>query len=169
VEKLTIGEVASRSGAPVSALRYYESLGLISSTRTGGGQRRFARDVLRRVAVIQAGQRVGLSLAQIQAAFAGLPADKAPTRRDWERVSRAWRSAIDSRIAEMTRIRDDLDGCIAAAACRCGGARSTTLTTPQQPRAQAPGSSDPRPPCRWAGSERSEERGRCRSLLVACC
>jgi MerR family redox-sensitive transcriptional activator SoxR len=116
VESLTIGQVARRSGAPVSALRYYESLGLISSTRTSGRQRRFARDVLRRVAVIQAGQRVGLSLAQIQAAFAGLPVHKAPTRRDWVRVSRTWRSAIDSRIAEMTRIRDDLDGCIG---CGC--------------------------------------------------
>jgi MerR family redox-sensitive transcriptional activator SoxR len=116
VEALTIGEVARRSGAPVSALRYYEALGLISSTRTGGGHRRFARDVLRRVAVIQAGRRVGLSLAQVQAAFVGLPADKAPTRRDWTRVSRAWRSEIDSRIDEMTRIRDDLDGCIG---CGC--------------------------------------------------
>jgi MerR family redox-sensitive transcriptional activator SoxR len=116
VETLTIGEVARRSGAPVSALRYYEALGLISSTRTAGDQRRFGRDVLRRLAVIQAGQRVGLSLAQVQAAFAGLPADKAPTRRDWARVSRAWRSEIDGRIAEMTRIRDDLDGCIG---CGC--------------------------------------------------
>jgi MerR family redox-sensitive transcriptional activator SoxR len=116
VETLTIGEVARRSGAPVSALRYYESLGLISSTRTAGGQRRFDRDMLRRVAVIQAGQRVGLSLAQVQAAFVGLPGDKAPTRREWTRVSRAWRSEIDVRIAEMTRIRDDLDGCIG---CGC--------------------------------------------------
>jgi MerR family redox-sensitive transcriptional activator SoxR len=124
VETLTIGEVARRSGVPVSALRYYESLGLISSTRTSGGQRRFARDVLRRVAVIQVGQRVGLSLAQVQVAFAGLPTDKAPTRRDWTRVSRTWRTAIDSRIAEMARIRDDLDGCIG---CGCLSLRSCPL------------------------------------------
>ncbi len=116
METLTIGQVASRSGASVSALRYYESLGLISSIRTTGGQRRFARDVLRRVAVIHAGQRVGLSLGQVQAAFAGLPTDKAPTKRDWSRVSGTWRSQIDSRITEMTRIRDDLDGCIG---CGC--------------------------------------------------
>jgi MerR family redox-sensitive transcriptional activator SoxR len=154
VETMAIGEVARRSGAPVSALRYYESLGLISSTRTSGGQRRFARDVLRRVAVIQAGQRVGLSLSQIQAAFVGLPAHKAPTRRDWEGVSRAWRSAIDSRISEMTRIRDDLDGCIG---CGCLSLRRCPLYNPgDAAAAEGPGARILRPAASTAISGQQE-------------
>jgi len=84
---LTIGEVSTRSGLAPSALRYYESLGLITSTRTSGDRRRFARGVLRRVAVIRAAQQVGLSLDQVRTTFAGFPLDVAPSKRDWPRTS----------------------------------------------------------------------------------
>ena len=83
VVELTIGELSARSGAAVSALRYYESLGLLTSTRTSGGQRRYARSALRRVAVVQAAQRVGLTLAEVQQAMAHLPADRAPGKAEW--------------------------------------------------------------------------------------
>jgi MerR family redox-sensitive transcriptional activator SoxR len=154
LETLTIGQVARRSGASVSALRYYESLGLISSIRTSGGQRRFARDALRRVAVIHAGQRVGLSLEQLHAAFAGLPTDKAPTKRDWSRVSATWRRQINSRIAEMTRIRDDLDGCIG---CGCLSLQRCPLYNPHDAAAaEGPGARILRTPGPTSVSEKQD-------------
>jgi MerR family redox-sensitive transcriptional activator SoxR len=110
--QLSVGEVARRSGVPVSTLHFYESRGLIHSHRTGGNQRRYARDVLRRVSFI----RVGISLADIQAALATLPATAAPTRADWERVSSAWRAELDERMAQLKRLRDTLDDCIG---CGC--------------------------------------------------
>lgn len=113
---MSIGEVAARSGVAPSALRYYESLGLIASTRTSGDRRRYERAVLRRVAVIQAAQRVGLSLREVSAAFASVPVDAAPTRREWTRMARPWRQQIQQRIADLERVRDDLDGCIG---CGC--------------------------------------------------
>lgn len=113
---LSIGQVARRSGVAPSALRYYESLGLIESHRTAGSQRRYERAVLRRIAVIQAAQRVGLSLQEIGAAFASLPAHAAPTRREWTSMARPWRALIEERIADLERVRDDLDGCIG---CGC--------------------------------------------------
>ena len=124
---LTIGELSERSGAAVSALRYYESLGLLTSTRTSGGQRRYARSALRRVAVVQAAQRVGLSLAEVGEAMAGLPVDRAPGKAEWARMSRTWRARLDTRIAELERVRDDLDGCIG---CGCLSLRSCRLYNP---------------------------------------
>ena len=124
---LTIGELSERSGTTVSALRYYESLGLITSTRTPGGQRRYARSALRRVAVVQAAQRVGLSLAEVGEAMACLPVDRAPGRAEWARMSRTWRARLDTRIAELERVRDDLDGCIG---CGCLSLRSCRLYNP---------------------------------------
>jgi len=124
---LTIGELSARSGAAVSALRYYESLGLLTSTRTSGGQRRYARAALRRVAVVQAAQRVGLSLAEVGEAMAFLPVDQAPGKAEWARLSRSWRSRLDVRIAELERVRDDLDGCIG---CGCLSLRSCRLYNP---------------------------------------
>ena len=114
--ELAIGEIAERSGVPASALRFYESVGLIGSTRTSGNQRRYERSTLRRIAVIQAGKAAGIPLEQIGAALATLPDDRVPTRRDWERLSRAWRDDIDRRIAALNGLRDRLATCIG---CGC--------------------------------------------------
>ncbi|MGA8847389.1 MAG: redox-sensitive transcriptional activator SoxR [Nocardioides sp.] len=124
---LAIGEVADRSGVAASALRYYESLGLISSTRTAGDRRRYERAVLRRVAVIQAAQRVGLTLGEIRTAFTTLPPHAAPNRREWTRMARPWRAQIDQRIADLERVRDDLDGCIG---CGCLSLQRCRLYNP---------------------------------------
>ena len=88
---LTVGEVARRSGVAVSALHFYEAKGLIRSVRNAGGQRRYGRDVLRRVAVIKVAQRIGIPLASISAALAALPAERTPTKADWTRLSGLWR------------------------------------------------------------------------------
>ncbi len=126
-ELLPIGEVARRAGVAPSALRYYESLGLIASTRTSGDRRRYRRAVLRRVAVIRAAQRVGLSLDDIGGAFAGLPVEAAPTRAQWSRMAARWRPVLDQRIANLERVRDDLTGCIG---CGCLSLRRCRLHNP---------------------------------------
>lgn len=113
---LSIGEVAERSGVPHSALRFYEAEGLLHAERSGGGQRRYHRDQLRRVAFIRIAQQVGLTLDEIRAALAQLPDGRTPTARDWARLSRSWRPMIDARIAELERMRDQLDSCIG---CGC--------------------------------------------------
>ncbi|KAF0813591.1 Redox-sensitive transcriptional activator SoxR [Andreprevotia sp. IGB-42] len=113
---LSVGEVARRSGVAVSALHFYETKGLISSSRSEGNQRRYAREVLRRVAFIRVAQRVGITLAQIAEALATLPVTAAPGRRDWERLSAGWRSDLDVRIAQLQQLRDTLDDCIG---CGC--------------------------------------------------
>ena len=115
-EWLTIGEVADRSGVPHTALRFYEDRGLLTADRSPGNQRRYPRSVLRLLAFIRAAQRVGLSLDQISDALVTLPAGRAPTRRDWTRLSRAWRGELDARIDALVRLRDNLDGCIG---CGC--------------------------------------------------
>ena len=132
---LTIGEVASASGVAPSALRYYESQGLISSTRTTGNQRRYERATLRRVAFIRSAQRVGLSLEEITEALSTLPGGRTPTRADWARLSRQWRGRIDEQIERLERLRDKLDGCIG---CGC---LSLQRCTPAEPRGrgQRPG------------------------------
>ena len=114
--RITIGELAQRTGVAPSALRFYESLGLIRSERTQGNQRRFQRQMVRRVSVIRAAQRCGLSLDEITAALRTLPDDRAPLKRDWERMSRAWRKQIDARIRALELLREDLTGCIG---CGC--------------------------------------------------
>ena len=113
---LTIGEVARRSGVAASALRYYEDRGLIVSERAGSQHRRYPRPVLRRIAFIVFAQRVGLTLEEIGAELAKLPPDKAPTRRDWSRLSSTWTARIDDRIAELERLRQGLTECIG---CGC--------------------------------------------------
>ena len=115
-EVLPIGAVAERAGLAVSALRFYEEHGLIESTRTGGGQRRYHRDVLRRLAVIRAAQHVGFSLAEIGEMLARFPAGYHLSEDDWERLSSSWRPQIDERIRTLERIRDQLDRCIG---CGC--------------------------------------------------
>ena len=115
-DQMTIGEVAKRSGVATSALRFYEAEKLISSTRTEGNQRRFARATLRRVAVIRAGQAAGIPLTRIRAAFRELPDERTPTKADWRRLAEAWRSDLDARIAQLEGLRDDLSSCIG---CGC--------------------------------------------------
>nr|WP_130617862.1 redox-sensitive transcriptional activator SoxR [Dyella amyloliquefaciens] len=113
---LTVGELARRSGVAVSTLHFYEAKGLIRSERSVGNQRRYARAALRRVSFIRVAQRVGISLADIAAALASLPATAAPGREDWARLSAAWRSELDERIAQLKKLRDTLDDCIG---CGC--------------------------------------------------
>lgn len=113
---LTISEVAARAEIAASALRFYESIGLISSSRTTGNQRRFDRSVLRRVAVIKAAQRVGIPLDEIRRTLDALPSGRTPSRRDWERLSSRWSQSLEERIEALTRLRDDLSSCIG---CGC--------------------------------------------------
>ncbi|PLP97190.1 redox-sensitive transcriptional activator SoxR [Cupriavidus pauculus] len=132
-DPLTVGEVAARSGIAVSALHFYESKGLIASTRSTGNQRRYPRGILRRLAVIRVAQRMGLPLATIADAFAHLPANKAPTVADWRRLSAAWREDLDARIRTLTMLRDQLDGCIG---CGCLSLKACPLRNPQDMMAQ---------------------------------
>ena len=125
---LSIGEIAHRSGVAASALRFYEDQGLIDSRRTAGNQRQYQRSTLRRIAFVQAAQRVGLALAEIKNALDSLPDDRTPTRADWSRLSKSWRSRLDERISELERLRDDLDSCIG---CGCLSLRNCALRNPQ--------------------------------------
>ena len=125
--ELTIGEVSERSGLAVSAIRYYEDKGLITSTRTPGGQRRFRRDVLRRLAFIQAAQRVGLTLDDIGTALEALPADIGPSGAEWKELSAAWRPLLDERIELLMALRDQLDHCIG---CGCLSLERCRLSNP---------------------------------------
>ena len=113
---LTVGEVAQRSGVAVSALHFYEKQGLIASARSAGNQRRYARAVLRRVAVIKVAQRMGVPLSEIADALAALPGNRVPSKKDWNRLSQRWRERLEQRIATLTALRDQLDGCIG---CGC--------------------------------------------------
>lgn len=115
-ELLSIGEAARRSGVATSALRFYESRGLIRSIRVQGNHRRYARMTLRRIAIIRVAQTLGLSLAEIARAFESLPRQRNPTRKDWERLSTLWGRQLDQRIADLQNMRDRLDGCIG---CGC--------------------------------------------------
>lgn len=124
---LTIGEVADRAGVAASALRYYERESLIESERSEGGQRRYPRDVLRRVAFVRAAQRVGLSLDEIRDSLATLPDNRTPTARDWERLSKSWRPLLNRRIEELERLRDRLDSCIG---CGCLSLKTCALSNP---------------------------------------
>lgn len=125
---LTISELSARSGAAPSALRFYESLGMISATRTAGNQRRYPRHMLRRVAFIRAGRQVGLELKQIQASLAMLPTDRAPTMAQWRRAARTWQARIDEKIAELQRLSGTLGSCIG---CGCLSLRRCALYNPQ--------------------------------------
>jgi MerR family redox-sensitive transcriptional activator SoxR len=114
--ELTVGEVARRSGVAVSALHFYESKGLIKSWRNAGNQRRYAREVLRRVALIKVAQKTGIPLAAIRKALKALPGERTPTGEDWKKLSLGWRAELNARIERLTRLRDQLDGCIG---CGC--------------------------------------------------
>jgi MerR family redox-sensitive transcriptional activator SoxR len=124
---LTISEISKRSGVAASALRFYEQRGLIRSERAGSGHRRYARSVLRRIAFIVFAQKVGLSLDEIAAELAKLPDDRAPTGRDWSRLSSTWTSRIDERIAELQRLKAGLTQCIG---CGCLTLQKCQLANP---------------------------------------
>jgi MerR family transcriptional regulator, redox-sensitive transcriptional activator SoxR len=144
---LTIGEVARRSGVSSSALRFYEERGLITSERAGSGHRRYPRPVLRRIAFIVFAQRVGLSLDEIGVELAKLPPDRAPTRRDWSRLSKTWTARVDQRIAELERLKVGLEGCIG---CGCLSLDRCRLANPDDRAARlGPG------PRFWIGDPRS--------------
>jgi len=126
-QELSVGEVARRSGVAVSALHFYERKGLIRSLRTAGNQRRFGREVLRRLAVIRVAQRVGLPLEAVANAFAALPENKTPTRAEWAKMSALWRGELDQRIEELLLLRDQLTDCIG---CGCLSLKRCRLANP---------------------------------------
>jgi MerR family redox-sensitive transcriptional activator SoxR len=131
--ELTIGQLSQRSGVSQSALRFYERKGLITAERSHGNQRRYPRIALRRVALIQAGKAAGIPLQRIRAALETLPADRTPTKRDWERLSQQWRVELDERIATLEAIRGRLTGCIG---CGCLSLRRCALLNPDDKAAQ---------------------------------
>lgn len=124
---LTIGELARRSGVAASALRFYEEEALVTSVRGSGGQRRYARDVLRRVAFIRAAQAIGLRLEEIRKSLASLPSLRTPNKADWARLSKRWRPLLDERINALTTLRDQLDACIG---CGCLSLTACKLYNP---------------------------------------
>jgi MerR family redox-sensitive transcriptional activator SoxR len=124
---LSVGQVAERSGVAVSTLHFYEAKGLIHSHRNAGNQRRYRRDVLRRVALIKVAQRLGIPLADIGVALSTLPCDHMPTAADWQHLSAQWQRDLDARIEQMTRLRDQLTGCIG---CGCLSMQDCPLRNP---------------------------------------
>jgi MerR family redox-sensitive transcriptional activator SoxR len=135
--ELTVGEVAERSGVAVSAIHFYEAKGLIASWRNAGNQRRYPREVLRRVSIIKVAQRLGLPLASIKAALDSLPRGRTPTDQDWRRLSARWRDELTERITKFTHLRDQLTGCIG---CGCLSMNQCPLRNPWDELAeQGPG------------------------------
>ena len=125
---LTIGEVVARSGFPHSALRFYEREGLVHTSRTSGGQRRYERSVLRRLAFLRAARSIGIGLDEVRVALDALPADHTPTKADWTRVSKAWRGRLDEQIDALAALRDGLDSCIG---CGCLSLARCRLMNPE--------------------------------------
>jgi MerR family transcriptional regulator, redox-sensitive transcriptional activator SoxR len=130
----TVSEIANRSGFAASAIRFYESQGLITATRTAGGQRRFERQMLRRLAFIKAARNVGLSLDEIAEALATLPDGRTPTRADWGRLSKTWRARLDDQIDGLIALRDNLDSCIG---CGCLSLKRCAISNPGDLAARA--------------------------------
>ncbi|MEQ9511142.1 MAG: redox-sensitive transcriptional activator SoxR [Alloalcanivorax xenomutans] len=130
---LTVGQVAERTGLAVSAIHFYEAKGLIQSRRSSGNQRRYTRDVLRRLAVIKIAQRTGIPLAEIAQALATLPEERTPNAKDWGRLSAQWREDLDKRIERLTLLRDQLSGCIG---CGCLSLSACPLGNPMDELAE---------------------------------
>lgn len=124
---LTAGQLASRSGVAVSTIHFYEAKGLIKGWRSAGNQRRYPRDVLRRVAIIKIAQRLGLPLSMIKQAIDSLPGGRTPTAKDWRRLSAEWRGELDPRIALLQKLRGQLDACIG---CGCLSLKLCQLRNP---------------------------------------
>jgi MerR family transcriptional regulator, redox-sensitive transcriptional activator SoxR len=133
-DPLTVSELAHRSGFAPSAIRFYDKEGLISATRTGGGQRRFERNVLRRLAFIRAARNVGLTLDEIAAALGQLPDSRTPNRADWAKLSKEWRARLDDQIAGLLALRDSLDSCIG---CGCLSLKRCGISNPADTAATA--------------------------------
>jgi MerR family redox-sensitive transcriptional activator SoxR len=127
MEYLTVGEIAKRSGLPVSTIHFWERKGLIRSTRSDGNQRRFARAELRRLAVVKIGQRAGIPLAEIRDVLDTLPADRAVSVRSWAALSKRWKQSLDDRIERLTALRDRLGQCIG---CGCLSLNKCRLQNP---------------------------------------
>lgn len=135
--QLTVGQVAQRSGVAISTVHFYEAQGLIHSWRNRGNQRRFAREVLRRIGVIKVAQRTGIPLQEIREALATLPDKRTPTAEDWKRLSARWHADLEDRIQRLTRLRDQLGGCIG---CGCLSLGVCPLRNPwDKLAAQGPG------------------------------
>lgn len=126
-DRLTMGEVTRRSGFAASAVRFYESQGLITAERSAGGQRTFERSVLRRLAFIRAAANIGLSLEEIRTELACLPSERTPTKADWQRISRHWRTRLDEQIRALEKLRDGLDSCIG---CGCLSLQRCAFSNP---------------------------------------
>ena len=126
-KELSVGQVAQRAGVAVSALHFYETKGLIHSWRNSGNQRRYCRDVLRRVSVIKVAQRAGIPLAEIKEALDTLPDGRTPNAADWSRLSARWREQLGERIVTLSRLRDQLDRCIG---CGCLSIEACPLRNP---------------------------------------
>jgi len=126
-KRIGIGQVAERTGLSVSAIRFYESQGLVAPVRNNGGQRRFLRSDIRRLSFVLIAQQLGFSIEQIRDRLATLPDERTPTQKDWARISKGFRDDLQTRIDVMTRMRDRLDGCIG---CGCLSLRNCALYNP---------------------------------------
>ena len=126
-EVISIGQLARRTGLSISAIRYYETQDLVAPGRNVGGQRRFLRSDIRRLSFVMIAQQLGFTLTDIHQQLKTLPMGRAPTKRDWERISRGFRKTLDQRIDTMTRMRDRLDGCIG---CGCLSLKNCALYNP---------------------------------------
>ncbi|MFA3792758.1 redox-sensitive transcriptional activator SoxR [Aliiglaciecola sp. SL4] len=128
VRELSVGYVAKRCGVKVSTLHFYEQKGLIQSWRNAGNQRRYEADVLRRVSVIKAAQKLGISLQDIKLAFDTLPLSRTPTKQDWAKLSKSWQQQLEKRIQAMIKLKDSLDGCIG---CGCLSMKTCPIYNPE--------------------------------------
>lgn len=125
--ELSVGEIAARSGVAISAVHFYEREGLITGWRTHANHRRYARDVLRRIAVIKVAQNAGIPLKEIAEALARLPEGRTPNAHDWRTLSAAWHARLEERIARLIQLRDQLSGCIG---CGCLSIEDCPLRNP---------------------------------------
>ncbi|MGC0366175.1 MerR family redox-sensitive transcriptional activator SoxR [Rhodococcus sp. 27YEA15] len=127
-ELLSIGEVAARTGVAVSAVRYYETLGLVPAERTAGNMRKFPRHAIRRVSLIQVAVRFGISLAEVGEVFASLPEGRTPTKKDWSKISTQWNQRLEDRKQAIARMQEELTGCIG---CGCLSLMTCNLLNPE--------------------------------------
>jgi MerR family transcriptional regulator, redox-sensitive transcriptional activator SoxR len=148
--RLTVGELAERTGVATSALRFYEERGLLHPERNDSGHRRYARPLVRRVAFIVFAQRVGFTLEEIRAELDKLPTDRVPSSNDWDRLTRTWTARSNDRIEELKRLKFGLTGCIG---CGCLSLESCVVLNPfDQVASHGPG------PRYWMGDARPTRR-----------
>lgn len=133
-ELLTIGEMSSRTGVAVSALRFYEGLGLIAAERTPGNQRRYARHMLRRVSLVTVAKHLGIPLSDVQTALADVPLDRTPTHEEWQRASRQWKRELEARRLGIEKLERELTGCIG---CGCLSMKACSLLNPDDALSEA--------------------------------